>query len=186
MAKLGVALTTGRTGDEGAAAAAADAVSGPVDAVGAAAGAAPAAAAKPAEDGAADAGGRSRKPAALKPQAFKSLVGKGHPEFSSNRQQVKSKPFLFLSSALASRLDGLFSLPCCTPLCSTGPTTRCLQHLMLCSHTERSSANTSVCGSPATSCAAKVQRRCPSTLLGVFMSSCVIYMSLYLPSDLIC
>lgn len=38
-----------------------------------------------AEGGAAEAG----EPLAVKPQFFKALVGKGHPEFSSPRQQVR-------------------------------------------------------------------------------------------------
>ena len=80
MAKVGVALTEGRTGEAPAAEPGAD---GPADAVGAAAGASPAAAADvPAKLGA----------LAVKPQAFKTLVGRGHPEFSSNRQQVSGKP----------------------------------------------------------------------------------------------
>jgi ubiquitin carboxyl-terminal hydrolase 5/13 len=84
MAKVGVALVDGRTGDApaGPAAAATESLvaDGPVDPAGAAAGAAPAAAASPGA-GQADA-------LAVKPQAFKHLVGRGHPEFSSNRQQV--------------------------------------------------------------------------------------------------
>jgi hypothetical protein len=87
MAKVGVALVEGRTGDApaGPAADAAESATanGPIDPAGAAAGAAPAAAAAP--------GGGSSGTVAVKPQAFKVLVGRGHPEFSSNRQQVRSE-----------------------------------------------------------------------------------------------
>lgn len=79
MTKVGLALTTGHTGDAPAGPAVDAMADGPTDAAGAAAGAAPAAAAAP---------GATADSLAVKPQAFKSLVGKGHPEFSSNRQQV--------------------------------------------------------------------------------------------------
>jgi hypothetical protein len=88
MAKVGVALVEGRTGDAPAGPAAATtespAASGPVDPARAAAGAAPAAAASP--------GGSQADILAVKPQAFKYLIGRGHPEFSSNRQQVWHQP----------------------------------------------------------------------------------------------
>jgi hypothetical protein len=75
----------GRTGDASAGPAAdlkaTPAANGPVDPAGAAAGVAPAAAAV------LEGGGGSSM--AIKPQAFKVLVGRGHPEFSSNRQQVQ-------------------------------------------------------------------------------------------------
>ena len=84
MAKVGVALVEGRTGDAPAGPATvtteSPATGGLVDPAGAAAGAAPAAAASPASGQAGT--------LAVKPQAFKHLVGRGHPEFSSNRQQV--------------------------------------------------------------------------------------------------
>lgn len=87
MSKVGVALVEGRTGDAPAGPAAAiaetPAAGGPVDPAGAAAGAAPAAAASP--------GTGHADTLAVKPQAFKYLVGRGHPEFSSNRQQVRQQ-----------------------------------------------------------------------------------------------
>lgn len=82
-----MALVEGCTGDAPSGPAAATAEShganAPVDPAGAAAGAAPAAAAS---QGASQAGSL-----AVKPQAFKHLVGRGHPEFSSSRQQVRQR-----------------------------------------------------------------------------------------------
>ncbi|WIA38798.1 hypothetical protein OEZ86_002085 [Tetradesmus obliquus] len=107
MAKVGLALTSGRTGkpppkpkaaaDAAAAAPAAAAESDPMetDAVDAAAGAAAAAAAAGAagepQDAASLGGGAAgselQEANSVRPAAFKALVGKGHPEFSSGRQQ---------------------------------------------------------------------------------------------------
>ncbi|WIA18510.1 hypothetical protein OEZ85_009963 [Tetradesmus obliquus] len=104
MAKLGLALTSGRTGKPqpqpkaaAAAAPAAAAESDPMetDTVDAAAGAAAAAAAAGAAGGPQDAaslgGGAAgielQEANSVRPAAFKALVGKGHPEFSSGRQQ---------------------------------------------------------------------------------------------------
>ena len=71
MAKLGVALTAARTGE-------ADSAS-------------------PRSDPASSEAGKSNKAAgqSVRPLAFKSVVGKGHSEFSSGRQQVAlgSTPF---------------------------------------------------------------------------------------------
>ena len=77
-----MALTKAETGEAplGSGASATVNANGPADAAGAAAGAAPAAArATPSQPGA----------LAVKPRAFKAVVGRGHPEFSSNRQQVR-------------------------------------------------------------------------------------------------
>ena len=75
MAKLGVAITEGRTGAAPAAGHDADEpmANGGADGAHAAANGH----AKPNEEG-----------TAVRPAAFKSLVGRGHAEFASNRQQV--------------------------------------------------------------------------------------------------
>jgi ubiquitin carboxyl-terminal hydrolase 5/13 len=91
LAKVGVALVSGRTGKPpllpDAAGAAGEGEPQPMDGVEAAAAPAPA--------DAAHAGGGQAETAAqeansVRPAAFKALVGKGHPEFSSGRQQVCS------------------------------------------------------------------------------------------------
>lgn len=75
MAKVGVALTEGRTGVSAAA---------PMDIE--SNGGAGVAAAVPREES-----------NAVRPQAFKTLIGRGNAEFQSNRQQVRA---VLLSSAL--------------------------------------------------------------------------------------
>mmetsp|Transcript_7420 Transcript_7420/g.21943 ORF Transcript_7420/g.21943 Transcript_7420/m.21943 type:complete len:903 (+) Transcript_7420:355-3063(+) len=90
MAKVGVALWEGRTGNEEEPSITGTSGAGR-DPAGAAAGAAPAADLSAGADGGngveapTDIG--SREPLHVRPQAFKALVGRGHPEFSSARQQ---------------------------------------------------------------------------------------------------
>lgn len=101
MAKVGVALVNGRTGKTPAAAAAAtEAEAEPMDTdqttttAAAAATTAAATAVGTAAGASAAAGGGGQSDTAaqeansVRPAAFKVLVGKGHPEFSSGRQQV--------------------------------------------------------------------------------------------------
>lgn len=103
LAKVGVALVQGKTGNPpplpvqhtsaDAAAAAPGSGPEPMDVVEEAAGGAAAAAAAGGPQDAAHAGGGQAETAAqeansVRPVAFKALVGKGHPEFSSGRQQV--------------------------------------------------------------------------------------------------
>jgi ubiquitin carboxyl-terminal hydrolase 5/13 len=108
MAKVGLALTSGKTGKPrpqhkapaaapAAASYAAELMETDVAAVDAAAGAAAAAAAAGAagapQDAASLGGGAAgselQEANSVRPAAFKALVGKGHPEFSSGRQQVR-------------------------------------------------------------------------------------------------
>jgi hypothetical protein len=69
----------------------------------------------------------------VRPAAFKALVGKGHPEFSSGRQQVctldcSRLALLFWMSSPA----GVFNTPtspgswCCTGLCCCTSMRRCV------------------------------------------------------------
>jgi ubiquitin carboxyl-terminal hydrolase 5/13 len=82
MAKLGVALTEGRTGSAAAAPAAELGGDTPM-ANGSADG----------EEGGAAASKHSepKQETAVRPAAFKSLVGRGHAEFASNRQQARTQ-----------------------------------------------------------------------------------------------
>jgi hypothetical protein len=95
LAKVGVALVTGRTGKGSTAAVENAAGPAPMDITEAADQQAAAAAADPADQpDAADLGGdksdsASQEANSVRPAAFKSLVGKGSAEFSSGRQQVR-------------------------------------------------------------------------------------------------
>jgi ubiquitin carboxyl-terminal hydrolase 5/13 len=106
MAKVGLALTSGKTGkprpstkppaaaaaSRGDAAEAVPMETDTADAAAAAAAAAAVGAAGGAQDaahlGGGAAGSEVQEANSVRPAAFKALVGKGHPEFSSGRQQV--------------------------------------------------------------------------------------------------